>query len=163
MQLVINTFGASPRKQGDRFLVKAGDKQFAVSARKVQERKGDTALFAQKRAASPFHPFFILFLSPVSLPGLRATDDTAADAGRAVGRAAACRNCLTGCHHDARTLTKSSNEGTTPVLPCGPDPASRPCCFGTGAEPITRSGFSIRLPKARHAGPPGYMNRGPAL
>ncbi len=36
MQLVINTFGASLRKQGDRFLVKAGDKQFAVSAHKVQ-------------------------------------------------------------------------------------------------------------------------------
>jgi CRISPR-associated protein Cas1 len=36
MQLVINTFGASLRKQGDRFLVKAGDKEFAVSAHKVQ-------------------------------------------------------------------------------------------------------------------------------
>jgi CRISP-associated protein Cas1 len=36
MQLVINTFGASPRKQGDRFLVQAGQKQFAVSAHKVQ-------------------------------------------------------------------------------------------------------------------------------
>ena len=36
MQLVTNTFGASLRKQGDRFLVKAGDKQFAVSAHKVQ-------------------------------------------------------------------------------------------------------------------------------
>ena len=36
MQLVINTFGASLRKQGDRFLVQAGAKQFAVSAHKVQ-------------------------------------------------------------------------------------------------------------------------------
>jgi hypothetical protein len=36
MQLVINTFGASLRKEGERFLVKAGDKQFAVSAHKVQ-------------------------------------------------------------------------------------------------------------------------------
>jgi CRISPR-associated protein Cas1 len=36
MQLVINTFGASLRKQGDRFLVQAGDKKFAVSAHKVQ-------------------------------------------------------------------------------------------------------------------------------
>jgi CRISPR-associated protein Cas1 len=36
MQLVINTFGASLRKQGDRFLVQAGQKQFAVSAHKVQ-------------------------------------------------------------------------------------------------------------------------------
>jgi CRISPR-associated protein Cas1 len=36
MQLVINTFGASLRKEGDRFLVRAGDKQFAVSAHKVR-------------------------------------------------------------------------------------------------------------------------------
>jgi hypothetical protein len=36
MQLVINTFGASLRKQGDRFLVQAKDKQFAVSAHKVR-------------------------------------------------------------------------------------------------------------------------------
>jgi CRISPR-associated protein Cas1 len=36
VQLVINTFGASLRKQGERFVVKAGDKEFAVSAHKVQ-------------------------------------------------------------------------------------------------------------------------------
>lgn len=36
MQLVINTFGASLRKEGDRFLVKAGDKKLSVSAHKVQ-------------------------------------------------------------------------------------------------------------------------------
>jgi hypothetical protein len=36
MQLVINTFGASLRKDGDRFLVKAGDKQAGFSAHKVQ-------------------------------------------------------------------------------------------------------------------------------
>jgi CRISPR-associated protein Cas1 len=36
MQLVINTFGASLRKEGDRFLVQAGDKKLAVSAHKVQ-------------------------------------------------------------------------------------------------------------------------------
>jgi len=36
MQLVINTFGASLRKQGEQFLVKAGDKQLRVSAHKVQ-------------------------------------------------------------------------------------------------------------------------------
>ena len=36
MQLVINTFGASLRKEGDRFLVQAGDKRLAVSAHKVQ-------------------------------------------------------------------------------------------------------------------------------
>ncbi len=36
MQVVINTFGARLRKQGDRFLIQAGDKQLAVSAHKVQ-------------------------------------------------------------------------------------------------------------------------------
>jgi CRISPR-associated protein Cas1 len=36
VQLVINTFGASLRKEGERFLVKAGEKQLAVSAHKVQ-------------------------------------------------------------------------------------------------------------------------------
>src|SRR6185437_8148982 len=36
MQLVINTFGAALRKQGDRFLVRAGAKELAVSAHKVQ-------------------------------------------------------------------------------------------------------------------------------
>src|SRR5262245_5631139 len=36
MQLVINSFGASLRKQGDRFLIQAGDKKLEVSAHKVQ-------------------------------------------------------------------------------------------------------------------------------
>jgi CRISPR-associated protein Cas1 len=36
MQLVINTLGASLRKQGDRFLIKAGEKALAVSAHKIQ-------------------------------------------------------------------------------------------------------------------------------
>jgi CRISPR-associated protein Cas1 len=36
MQLVINTFGARLRRQGDRFLVKAKDRELAVSAHKVQ-------------------------------------------------------------------------------------------------------------------------------
>jgi CRISPR-associated protein Cas1 len=36
MQLVINTFGASLRKQGEQFLVQAGDRKFAVSAHKVR-------------------------------------------------------------------------------------------------------------------------------
>lgn len=36
MQLVINTFGASLRKQGTQFLVQAGDKKLAVSAHKIQ-------------------------------------------------------------------------------------------------------------------------------
>lgn len=36
MQLVINTFGASLRKEDNRFLVQAGEKKFAVSALKVR-------------------------------------------------------------------------------------------------------------------------------
>jgi CRISPR-associated protein Cas1 len=36
VQLVINTFGARLRKQGDRFLVQAGDRKLAVSAHKVR-------------------------------------------------------------------------------------------------------------------------------
>lgn len=36
MQLVINTFGASLRKEGERFVVRAGDKKLDVSAHKVR-------------------------------------------------------------------------------------------------------------------------------
>jgi CRISPR-associated protein Cas1 len=36
VQLVINTFGASLRKEGERFVIRAGDKQLAVSAHKVR-------------------------------------------------------------------------------------------------------------------------------
>jgi CRISPR-associated protein Cas1 len=36
MQLVINTFGASLRKQGERFLIRAGERALEVSAHKVQ-------------------------------------------------------------------------------------------------------------------------------
>jgi CRISPR-associated protein Cas1 len=36
MQLVVNTFGAVLRKQGERFLIRAGDMEMAVSAHKVQ-------------------------------------------------------------------------------------------------------------------------------
>jgi CRISPR-associated protein Cas1 len=36
VQLVINTFGARLRKEGERFLVQAGDKKLAVSAHKVR-------------------------------------------------------------------------------------------------------------------------------
>ena len=36
MQLVVNTFGASVRKEGERFLVMAGEKSFPVSVHKVQ-------------------------------------------------------------------------------------------------------------------------------
>lgn len=36
MQLIINTFGSSLKRKGDRFLVKAGDRQVAFSAHKIQ-------------------------------------------------------------------------------------------------------------------------------
>jgi CRISPR-associated protein Cas1 len=36
MQLIINTFGTSLRRKGDRFLVKSGDRQVAFSAHKIQ-------------------------------------------------------------------------------------------------------------------------------
>jgi CRISP-associated protein Cas1 len=36
VQLVINTFGASLRKQGEQFLVQAGEKKLNVSAHKVR-------------------------------------------------------------------------------------------------------------------------------
>jgi CRISPR-associated protein Cas1 len=36
VQLIVNTFGASLRKQGEQFLVQAGERKFAVSAHKVQ-------------------------------------------------------------------------------------------------------------------------------
>ena len=44
MQLVINTFGASLRKQGEQFLVQAGDKKLSVSAHKVQSILVTTAV-----------------------------------------------------------------------------------------------------------------------
>ena len=36
MQLVINTFGSSLRRKGDRFVVKARERKVAFSAQKVQ-------------------------------------------------------------------------------------------------------------------------------
>jgi CRISPR-associated protein Cas1 len=36
MQLIVNTFGAVLRKQGERFLIRAGDRELGVSAHKVQ-------------------------------------------------------------------------------------------------------------------------------
>jgi len=44
MQLVINTFGASLRRQGERFVVRAGAKRMAVAAGKVRSIKVTTAV-----------------------------------------------------------------------------------------------------------------------
>ena len=45
MQLVINTFGASLRKKGDRFVVRAGSNKLVVSAQKVQSILITTAVY----------------------------------------------------------------------------------------------------------------------
>jgi CRISPR associated protein, Cas1 family len=44
VQLVINTFGAGLRKQGEQFLVQAGEKKLSVSAHKVQSILVTTAV-----------------------------------------------------------------------------------------------------------------------
>ena len=44
MQLVINTFGASLKRKGDRFLVRAGSNRMSVSAAKVQSILVTTAV-----------------------------------------------------------------------------------------------------------------------
>lgn len=64
MQLVINTFGAYLRKQGDCFLVKNEDKQFEVSVRKVDSIMITTGAFLSTDAikAAMDHNIDILFL-----------------------------------------------------------------------------------------------------
>lgn len=64
MQLVINTFGAYLRKQGDCFLVKNDDKTFEVSVRKVDSIMITTGAFLSTDAikAAMDHNIDILFL-----------------------------------------------------------------------------------------------------
>ena len=64
MQLVINTFGAYLRKQGDCFLVKNEDKTFEVSVRKVDSIMITTGAFLSTDAikAAMDHNIDILFL-----------------------------------------------------------------------------------------------------
>jgi CRISPR-associated protein Cas1 len=73
MQLVINTFGASLRKEGDRFLVKAGDKQFAVSAHKVQSILLTTAAHLSTDAIelASIHNIDLVFLDKYGDPYAR--------------------------------------------------------------------------------------------
>ena len=52
MQLVINTFGASLRRKGDRFIVKAGSKQQAISAHKVQSILATTGVYFSSDAVA---------------------------------------------------------------------------------------------------------------
>ncbi len=64
MQLVINTFGAYLRKQGDCFLVKNEEKVFEVSARKVDSILITTGAFLSTDAikAAIDHNIEILFM-----------------------------------------------------------------------------------------------------
>jgi CRISPR-associated protein Cas1 len=73
MQLVINTFGASLRKEGDRFLVQAGDKKFAVSAHKVQSILLTTAAHLSTDAIelASLHNIDLVFLNKYGDPYAR--------------------------------------------------------------------------------------------
>jgi CRISP-associated protein Cas1 len=70
MQLVINTFGASLRKQGERFVVRAGDKELAVSAHKVQSILIATSVLLSRDALqlAGEHNIDVVFLSPTGDP-----------------------------------------------------------------------------------------------
>src|SRR5438105_1513743 len=70
MQLVINTFGASLRKEGDRFLVRAGDKKLAVSAHKVQSILIATGVHFSSDAIhlASQHNIDVIFLDAVGDP-----------------------------------------------------------------------------------------------
>src|SRR3954454_5704371 len=50
MQLVINTFGASLRRKGERFIIRAGSKKLTASAQKVQSILITTAVFLSSDA-----------------------------------------------------------------------------------------------------------------
>jgi CRISP-associated protein Cas1 len=50
MQLVINTFGASLRRKGERFIIRAGSKKLTASAHKVQSILITTAVFLSSDA-----------------------------------------------------------------------------------------------------------------
>src|SRR5262245_22199279 len=70
MQLVINTFGACLRKEGERFLVRAGDRELAVSAHKVQSILIATGVMLTSDAVrlASEHNIDIVFLSPEGDP-----------------------------------------------------------------------------------------------
>jgi CRISP-associated protein Cas1 len=73
VQLVINTFGASLRKQGDRFLVQAGDRKFEASAHKVQSILITTAAHLSTDAIelAVAHNIDLVFLSKEGDPFAR--------------------------------------------------------------------------------------------
>jgi CRISPR-associated protein Cas1 len=65
MQLVINTFGATLRKEGDRFVITAGSKILAISAHRVQSILISTAAFLSTDAVefAATHNIDLVFLS----------------------------------------------------------------------------------------------------
>ena len=73
MQLVINTFGAALRKQGDRFLIRAGEKELAVSAHKVQSILITTGVLLSSDAVqlAAEHNIDVVFLDPRGDPFAR--------------------------------------------------------------------------------------------
>ncbi len=73
MQLVINTFGASLRRKGDRFVVRAGSNQMAVSAQKVRSILVTTAVHLSSDAIvlAVAHNIDIVFLEKTGEPVAR--------------------------------------------------------------------------------------------
>ncbi len=73
VQLVINTFGASLRKKGDRFVVRAGSNKLAVSAQKVQSILITTAvqLSSDVITLAVDHKIDIIFLERTGEPVAR--------------------------------------------------------------------------------------------
>src|SRR5436309_10843708 len=73
VQLVINTFGATLRKEGDRFLVTAGSRKLAVSAHKVQSILITTAAYLSTDAVelAAAHNIDLVFLSKHGEPFAR--------------------------------------------------------------------------------------------
>ncbi len=70
MQLVINTFGASLKRKGDRFVVRAGSNQVAVSAHKVQSILVTTAvhLSSDAIALAIAHNIDVIFMDKFGEP-----------------------------------------------------------------------------------------------
>src|SRR5580658_9883476 len=70
MQLVIYTFGACLRKEGERFLIRADDREVAVSAHKVRSILIATGVMLTSDAIqlANKHNIDIVFLSPEGDP-----------------------------------------------------------------------------------------------
>ena len=70
MQLVINTFGASLRRKGDRFIVRAGSKQLVASAHKVESILVTTGIHLSSDVISlaVAHKIDVIFLEKTGKP-----------------------------------------------------------------------------------------------